>query len=219
MAQVKAGKIRLAFCWAHVRRDFLAVLVSWDQFTDWALQWVAEIAELYHRNNARREARQQNNADAFAVEDHRVREQVAHIAARRDAELQQPDLHPACRRPLNSLVRHWTGLTIFVDHPEVPMDNNQGERSERGPVVGRKNFYGSAALWSGRLAAMLFSVVQTLLVWGLCPQKWLTAYLKACAAVGGQVPADPTTFLPWNLSLAQQQELAAPVRPEPSDTS
>jgi hypothetical protein len=42
-----------------------------------------------------------------------------------------------------------------VDHPEVPMDNNTAERCQRGPVVARKNFYGSGALWSGRLAAML----------------------------------------------------------------
>ena len=41
---------------------------------------------------------------------------------------------------LESLGNHWTGLTVFVEHPEVPMDNNTAERSERGPVVGRKNY-------------------------------------------------------------------------------
>ena len=53
-----------------------------------------------------------------------------------------PDLHPAPRKVLESLGNHWTGLTVFVEHPEVPMDNNTAERSERGPVVGRKNYYG-----------------------------------------------------------------------------
>jgi hypothetical protein len=32
------------------------------------------------------------------------------------------------------------------------MDNNTAERAERGPVVGRKNYYGSGSLWSGQLA-------------------------------------------------------------------
>ena len=65
------------------------------------------------------------------------------------------------------------------------MDNNTAERSERGPVVGRKNYYGSGSLWSGRLAAMMFSLFQTLCLWGLNPRLWLTAYLEACAQAGG----------------------------------
>ena len=59
-----------------------------------------------------------------------------------------PDLHPAPAEVLKSLGNHWTGLTVFVEHPEVPMDNSTAERSERGPVVGRKNYYGSGSLWS-----------------------------------------------------------------------
>ena len=66
---------------------------------------------------------------------------------------------------------HWPGLTVFVEHPEVPMDNNSAERAERGPVVGRKNYYGSGAVWAGQLAAVLFSVFETLKLWGVneCP--------------------------------------------------
>lgn len=53
MAQVKAGQMILAFCWAHVRRDFLAVLTGWKDLTDWAWSWVEEIGELYQRNDVR----------------------------------------------------------------------------------------------------------------------------------------------------------------------
>jgi transposase len=34
-------------------------------------------------------------------------------------------------------------------------------------VVGRKNYYGSGSTWSGELAAMLFSLFQTLALWKL----------------------------------------------------
>ena len=53
-------------------------------------------------------------------------------------------------------------------------------------MVGRKNYYGSGSLWSGRLAAMMFSLFQTLCLWGLNPRLWLTAYLEACAQAGGR---------------------------------
>ena len=85
------------------------------------------------------------------------------------------------------------------------MDNNTAERSERGPVVGRKNYYGSGSLWSGRLAAMMFSLFQTLCLWGLNPRLWLTAYLEACAQAGGRAVEDVDRFLPWNLSPEQRR--------------
>ena len=80
----------------------------------------------------------------------------------------------------------------------------------RGPAVGRKNYYGSAALWSGHLAAMLFSIFATLRLLGLSPRRWLENYLQACADNQGQPPPDIQPFLPWNLSPPERQELAEP---------
>ena len=114
-------------------------------------------------------------------------------------------MHPARRRVLESLGNHWTGLTVFVEHPEVPMDNNTAERAQRGPVVGRKNYYGSGAVWAGRLAAMMFSLLQTLCLWQLNPRAWLTAYLTACAEAGGEPAKDVERFLPWTMSEADRR--------------
>lgn len=129
------------------------------------------------------------------------------MAQKCDAHLAQKDLHPACKKVLESLKNHWPGLIVFVDHPEVPMDNNEAERLERLPVVGRKNFYGSGALWSGRLAAVLFSLFQTLALWKINPRLWLTAYLEACADNGGQAPDSIEGFLPWKMTQEQRQSL------------
>ena len=49
--KVKSGLIILAFCWAHVRRDFLAVARTWPGAGGWALGWVERIGELYHLND------------------------------------------------------------------------------------------------------------------------------------------------------------------------
>jgi transposase len=216
MAQVKAGKIMLAFCWAHVRRDFLAVLTGWSELTDWAWSWVEDIGLLYHRNNQR--VAVQEDARKFAEADQLVRAQIEHMRQRCETELAEPNLRQPQRKVLTSLQGHWSGLTVFVDHPEVPMDNNTAERCHRGPVVARKNFYGSGALWSGRLAAMLFSLFQTTKLWGLVAGKWLNAYLTACAQAGGKPPPDPQRYLPWNMTADERQRLG-PAKPNPtSDT-
>jgi transposase len=216
MAQVKAGQIILAFCWAHVRRDFLAVLTSWSELTDWAWSWVEDIGALYQRNDQRLSL----TADAtkYAEADRLVRAQVEHMRQRCDKELSQANLRQPQRKVLTSLHNHWVGLTVFVEHPEVPMDNNEAERRERGPVVARKNFYGSGALWSGRLAAMLFSLFQTLQVWGMDTAKWLTAYLSASAKAGGKPPPDPQLYLPWNMTTQERERLSV-VRSKPPDAN
>jgi transposase len=218
MRQVKQGRIVLAFCWAHVRRDFLGILVSWQKTLEtWAVAWIERIAQLFDVNEARLLVR--HDATQFTQADQRLRQQIAAFAAERDAQLQLPDLHPSARKALTSLQNHWPGLTVFVDHPEVPMDNNASERAHRGPVVGRKNFYGSGSVWSGRLASILFSLLQTLALWNICPRRWLTAYLTACAKAGGQVPPNWDTFLPWRMTPTQSRAWADPIAPASSTAS
>ena len=208
LPQVKAGQIVLAFCWVHQRRDFVALAKDWPLEETWALSWVTAIGDLFHRNKLRLAVRDQPLA--FAQRDGELRQAVDAFAERWRHQLQQQNLHPACHKVLTSLQEHWQGLTVFVDHPEVPMDNNAGERTIRDPAMGRENYFGCGALWSVQLAAAMFSLVATLRLWQLNPRRWLTAYLQACAANGGQAPAQPEAFLPWNLSADQRKEFGAP---------
>lgn len=76
-------------------------------------------------------------------------------------------------------------------------------------MVGRKNYYGSGAVWSGQFAATLFSVFQTLQIWGLNPRLWLRSYFDACAASGGKPPSNIEDFLPWTMSEETRRSLAA----------
>jgi transposase len=217
IAQVKQGLIVLAFCWAHVRRDFVAVARTWPDQEGWALAWVERIGALYQRNHERLAVRAE--PARFAAADARLREAVTSLQRQGQAELLEPSLHPARQKVLESLGNHWTGLTVFVEHPEVPMDNNTAERTERGPVVGGKNYYGSGAVGAGRLAAMLFSLLQTLCLWEWNPRLWLTAYLTACAESGGEAPADVERFLPWNASEADRKNWSLETTAEGADTS
>ena len=144
-----------------------------------------------------------------------LREHVEQMHQRCERELADPKLRLPQRKALKSLQDNWLGLTVFVEHPEVPLDNNEAERRQRGPVVARKNFYGSGSLWSGQRAAMLFSLFQTLQVWGMDTGKWLTAYLTACAKEGGKPPPDPHRYLPWNMTDDERERLSV-TQPKPT---
>jgi len=122
------------------------------------------------------------------------------MAKQRDRELEDPSLRKPARKALESLRNHWEGCTLFVDHPEIPMDNNESERRLRDPAVGRKNYYGSGSVWSGALTAICFTIFQTLLKNDIDPKKWFTAYFEACAERGGRPPENLDEFMPWTLS-------------------
>ena len=134
----------------------------------------------------------------WARADRKLRVAVEKMREQCEAQRQLPSLAPPCRKVLKSLARHWPGLTVFVDQPEVAMDNNAAERALRNPVVGRKN-YGSGSRWSAQLAASLFSIFATLRLNGLNPPCGSGTICRP--ALGkAQPPPDLDPFLPWKIS-------------------
>jgi len=195
MAQVKNGTIVLVFCWAHVRRDFISVGKAWPELKDWALAWLRRIREVYRLNQQRLLALPQKT-DAGAVAQARLCQHLDAMQEQAQREGVDPALRAPCRKVLTSLQKHWSGLTRFIDDPRIPLDNNASERQLRGPVLGRKNYYGSGAIWSGRLTAKLFSLFATLERCKMNVRDWLTNYLQACAHAGGRPPPNLDDWLP-----------------------
>ena len=215
--------IVLAFCWAHVRRDFLDAARKHPALEEWSLCWVEKFGELYHINNLRCKMFDQHlpiqlQDLSFKEQHEKLVEKMGAIALERDEFIAShnpvdPDLDLLTKvkyKILISLKNHWEGLSVFIDHPEVPMDNNPGEKSIRNPVTGRKNFYGSGSKWSSQLAAIMFSIFQTLGLWDINCNHWLRAYLTACAENHGKAPEDLSAFLPWKMDKGRRQNLSRP---------
>lgn len=210
LVKEKDGSVRLSYCWSHVRRDFLNLAKARPDQEEWAMEWVSQIDTLYHLNNGRLKVLE--DPVRFAQADRLLREALERVEKQRDEQLGDEHFIAVRQKVLNSLKDHWEGLVIFVDHPEIPMDNNAAERALRGPVVGRKNFYGSGARWSGELAARVFTLFQTLLLWEVNPKTWLERFFRACAEHGGTPLEDVSGFLPWNMS---KEELESYCRAPP----
>ncbi len=194
----------LAFCWAHQRRDLLELGNAYPLMLEWAMVWVDAIAQLYRLNDLRLE--QPRGSARYTEHDIALRGALQDMADQRARALSEATLCEPALKVLRSMDRHWAGLLVFVDHPAVPMDNNVAERAHRTPVVGRKNFYGSGSIWSGRLAAAMYTVLMTVKLHKINPRTWLLAYLQACCNAGNHAPQDIRGFLPWAMTAP---ELAA----------
>jgi len=134
----------------------------------------------------------------YTQADESLRCALAEIQGHSAQELAQNNLSRLRRKVLDSLQNHWSGLTLFADHPQIPMDNNGAERVIRPGALGRKNYYGSASRWSAQLLAMMFSLLQTLVLHNVNPRTYLSAYLQACAFNGSKAPEQLEAWLPWN---------------------
>jgi len=212
---VKGTRFILCFCWAHQRRDFIELANKWPRIEDWAFSWVKRISNLYRLNDLR--LAQEKGSNDYARADMILKAVADKMVRTREKQLAQPDLQLAARKVLESMRKHWKGLTVFLDYPQVPMDNNTGERALRNQAVGRKNYYGSGSIWSGLLSANLFTIFQTLQLCGINPKVWLSAFLRECARNGGKAPDDISSWLPWNMSAQQRQTFS--LKPAIQDSS
>ena len=85
------------------------------------------------------------------------------------------------------MLERWAGLTRFVDDPRIPLDNNAAERALRGPVVGRKNHYGSRSLRGTQVAAIFYTLCETARLIGVDPQAYLLHAVDVAIAHPGAV--------------------------------
>src|SRR4051794_25958663 len=79
MAWVKDGVIVLAFCWSHMRRDFIRVGKGWPESKPWALGWLRRIRVLYQLNHHRLAAAK--GSVGFGEADGCLRQAVAEMKA------------------------------------------------------------------------------------------------------------------------------------------
>lgn len=194
----RALLLLIAYCWAHVRRDFVDIQTKYPQDIQlclWAQRWVNRIGNLYHINNERIK---HTPGEITFIEQH---EKLKTALQKMSDEIQKEYEHPAQVDAMNSLKEHWDGLTLFVERPDVPMDNNLAERTLRPMVLGRKNYWGNHSLWGGQLSAAMFSIIQTCLMHNISPRAYLEYYFSECAKRGAAPSKEEIdSFLPHNLS-------------------
>lgn len=179
----------LAFCWAHVRRKFFEA----QKFAPACKEVLELIGRLYAIEAdlppwyaLTAEARQAALAQRLTVRQQQCAPLVAQIKAWALAQRAPPG--SAFRKALEYMLGLWSGLSVFLSHPEVPLDNNHVERQLRDMVLGRKNHYGSKSQRGTEVAALFYSLIETARLRGEDPGR----YLQRAALAAIQSPGTVT---------------------------
>ena len=168
-----------AFCWAHVRRDYLKLKTKYPQnqaLCEWADTWIGLIGDLYGLNELRLRHLAEREAPVYEAFQKQLQEVLDKMLGLMNPEVYRTQIQLA---QIKSMQHHWAGLTMFLNDPEIPLDNNLAERALRTPVVGRKNFYGNHSDRAAQATAIFYSVIATCKLHHLDPKKWLKRYLTA----------------------------------------
>lgn len=182
-----------ALCWGHFRRFFKDAMTSYRSLKKWCEQWISRIGQIYHLNEQRLKAL--GDKEAFTAAQENLEDGVAKFRADIDAQLKDRNLHEKQFGILTSAVHNWKGYTVFVKDYRIPMDNNAAERALRPGALGRKNWYGAHADWSGSFAGMMMTFIQTAIKHGLNPTAYIHYLLDRLAGK----PQHLKELLPWNI--------------------
>jgi transposase len=173
--------VRRAGCWTHSRRDFVEIEAFFPRECG---QMIGMIGELYslerglppgpEGDDARRVIRDTRSRQVI----HRIRAWCLETSVRPGSGLETA---------IQSIARHWKALTLFLDDPRIPLDTNGVERGLRGPVVGRKNHYGSRSVRGVEVASILYSFIETAKLVGVDPRAYL-GYAVRAAIRGDPIP-------------------------------
>jgi transposase len=197
---VAGNQITRAGCWAHLKRKFVDAEKAAPEI---AREAVAGVRDLYA---IERQARNLLPEERLALR----REQSAPLVALFREKLlawkeQLLPKHPMAEA-INYALGQWSELTVFLDDPAVPIDNNVSEREMKRIVLNRKNslFVGNPR--GGRTTAILSSLTSTCRRHSIDPQLYFTQLLT-------NLPATPMAelsfWLPDNWKARHQQTIAA----------
>lgn len=93
---------------------------------------------------------------------------------------------------LGYFLENYQGLKLFLNQPDVPIDNNPQERLLRSHVVGRKTWYGTHSERGAETAAILFSIIETCKLNHVNPKAYLEKLVKDL--LQGQKPYTPKDY-------------------------
>jgi len=182
------ARFSLAFCWAHVRRKY----VKAEPFAPTCAEVIELIGKLYEierdlPNPHILTGTEQEAALAHIVAARREHSAPVVEAIKAWAERQQGLPESTFRKAIKYMLDLWHGLTVFLENPWVPLDNNLVERQIRPLVVGRKNHYGSKSKRGTEVAALFYSLIETAQLRGEDPATYLQRAALAAITTPGTV--------------------------------
>jgi transposase len=184
------GDVRLAYCWAHVRRGFYKLHIQTPLPV--TTEVLARIGELYRIEE---QIRGGSPHDRQAVRQERSRPILETLKPLLEGKLRLISRKSKLAEATRYALSHWNGLMLYLDDGRIEIDSNIVERSIRPLALQRKNALFAGSDGGGEHWAIIASLIETCKLNGLNPQPYLADVLTRI--VNGHPQSRIDELLPW----------------------
>ena len=168
------SSIKWAGCWAHARRRFFEAEAGDQELKKYILEKISEIYK--HEKVA-----WMNSAETrLEIRDKLERPLVDEIFTKLWNKVKTDILLPKEKltKAINYMLKYEKNFRMYLDDPNIKIDNNSGERVIRKIVIGKKNWMFVGSPKAGESMAILYSFVQTCRALKINPNEYLEDIFK-----------------------------------------
>jgi transposase len=194
----------VAGCWSHARRRFAEVVITQGiekSKGTLAYEALRQIAAIYKLDNA---------LDKLGFEDRKkqrrltVKPLVEAYFAWIKAHINEMPEKSATRVGMNYCLNQERYLKVFLDHGDIPLDNNATESVIRGFCIGKKNWRLIDTIHGAKASAIAYSIAETAKANNLKPYFYFKHLLVEISKHEDQSDLSfLDNLLPWSKSLPE----------------
>ena len=204
----RADTIKVAGCWVHARRKFAdiikavkkgATLTAGQKVADEAIR---RIAAIYHTDNMYKSTSPKEILDNRQQS---VKPLVDAYFAWTKGLIANPglDQSSALKTALNYSLNQEPYLRTFLEDPEIPLDNNDAERSIKKFCVGKHSWHIIDSKNGAKASAMMYSIAETAKANGLNPFEYFQYLMEQLKEYPRNNVAEDklAELMPWSETL------------------
>ena len=199
-------EIRVAGCWAHARRKFADIVKAVQKGAaltpaeKTAYEAVKRIDAMYHLDNQYKGSSKEERLDQRQQS---VKPLADAYFAWVKVQLAKANANKNLKGALNYSINQEKYLRVFLTDPEIPMDNNDAERSIKAFCVGKHSWHIVDSVKGAGSSALLYSIAESAKANDLKPYEYFVYLLTELKEYPvGNVPEETLDrLMPWSEEL------------------
>jgi transposase len=181
-----------ANCLAHGRRQFVEVVENFPEECRYVLETLRGV---YH-NDALARGQELSPQDRLRFHQQHSQPLMDGLHEWMEAQFAEHKTEPnsGLGKAISYLLNHWPKLTLFLEQPGAPLDNNIAERALKKAILNRKNAMFYKTMNGAGVGDLFMSLIHTCELNGANPFHYMTELLRHAEALKQK----PSEWMPWN---------------------